>query len=297
MGKVLGKSGGYRKLYSFNFATIVHLGVLSFCKRFVPWQEDPLGKVVGQMVGAARSGRINIAEGSERAGTSSETEIKLTDVARASLAELQNDFETWLAERELVPWSANDPEHQAVTAIKLAPFEYTDDTLHDYWVYLQRERHKFDRWLRSDDPALAANALIVLIQRTTALLSRQMESQEEDFVNNGGIRERMHRARVEAAAAQEGAPECPKCGKAMRKRNSAKGEFWGCSGYPGCKGTRSVVVSQVVTPEVRRPRPGCGVEDARRSTCGGGSSPCQPGVGLRESGVLALEGGIPNRAR
>ena len=70
MSKIFNKSGGYRKLYSFNFATIVHLGTIAFCKRFIPWQEDPLGKVVGQMVGAARSGRINIAEGSERAGTS-----------------------------------------------------------------------------------------------------------------------------------------------------------------------------------------------------------------------------------
>ena len=105
MSKIFNKSGGYRKLFSFNFATLVHLGSIDFCKRFIPWQEDQLGKTAGQMIGAARSGRINIAEGSERAGTSTETEIKLTDVARASLAELQNDLETFLAERESIPWS------------------------------------------------------------------------------------------------------------------------------------------------------------------------------------------------
>ena len=240
MSTIFNKSGGYRKLYSFNFSTIVHLGVIDFCRRFIPWQEDQLGKTVGQMVGAARSGRINIAEGSERAGTSTETEIKLTDVARASLAELQNDLETFLAERELIPWSVKNPEHQKVSALKLEPFEYTDDTLHDYWVYLHRERHKFDPWLKSEDPAMSANALIVLIQRATALLRRQMESQEEEFVQHGGIRERMHKVRTEAVATTEAAPTCPKCDKPMRKRMSAKGEFWGCTGYPECKGIRTV---------------------------------------------------------
>jgi four helix bundle suffix protein len=254
MSRIFNKSGGYRKLYSFNLATIVHLGTIAFCKRFIPWQEDPLGKVVGQMIGAARSGRINIAEGSERAGTSTETEIKLTDVARASLAELQNDLETWLAEHELVPWSVTNPEHQKISAIKLEPFDYTDDTLHDYWTYLHREKHKFDPWLKSDDPVVVANALIVLIQRTTALLSRQMEAQEEDFVQHGGIKERMYQARTGAVAATGAVPVCPACGKSMKRRKSAKGEFWGCAGYPECKGTREVEC--VRTPAARLPTPG-----------------------------------------
>lgn len=197
-------------------------------------------KTVGQMVGAARSGRINIAEGSERAGTSTETEIKLTDVARASLAELQNDLETFLAEREIIPWSVKDAAHREVSAIRLAAFEYTDDALYDYWIYLHREKHKFDVWLKSTDPAVVANALIVLIQRTTALLNRQMEAQEESFIQNGGIKERMYKARTETVAAEEGAPMCPKCGKSMKKRSSAKGEFWGCTGYPDCKATKPV---------------------------------------------------------
>ncbi len=188
MSGIFGTSGGYRKLFSFNFATIVHLAAVEFCKRFIPWQEDQLGKTVGQMIGAARSGRINIAEGSERAGTSTETEIKLTDVARASLAELQNDLETFLAEREIIPWSVKAAEHRDVSAIRLAPFEYTDDVLHDYWIYLHREKHKFDPWLKSTDPAVVANALIVLIQRTTALLNRQMAAQGESFIQKGASR-------------------------------------------------------------------------------------------------------------
>ncbi len=238
MRSIFNRSGGYRKLYSFNFATIVHLGAIAFCKRFIPWQEDTLGKVVGQMVGAARSGRINIAEGSERAGTSTETEIKLTDVARASLAELQNDLETWLAEREVLPWSIHDPEHVKLSAVKLAPFEFSEDLLHDYWAYLHDQRRKFDRWLKHEDPVVVANALIVMIQRTTALLHRQMQSQEEAFVQEGGIKERMYKARTEIQDAAEDAPECPECSRPMRRRRSAKGPFWGCSGYPDCRGIR-----------------------------------------------------------
>jgi hypothetical protein len=82
MGRIFNTSGGFRKLHTFNFATIIHLGTISFCKRYIPWKDDPLGKTLGQMVGASRSGKQNIIEGSERAKTSSETEIRLTDVAK-----------------------------------------------------------------------------------------------------------------------------------------------------------------------------------------------------------------------
>ncbi len=244
MTGIFKRSGGYRRLYSFNFATIVHLGAIGFCKRFIPWQEDALGKVVGQMIGAARSGRINIAEGSERAGTSTETEIKLTDVARASLAELQNDLETWLAEREQIPWSIRSPEHVRLSSVRLCAFEYTEDVLHDYWTYLHQQRRKFDLWLKNEDPVVVANALIVLIQRTTGLLRRQMESLEETFVKEGGIRERMHKARTEVPATAEDAPMCPQCGKPMRCRHSIRGDFWGCADYPDCRATRPCEVAQ-----------------------------------------------------
>lgn len=75
MSKIYNPSGGYRKLHSFNFASIIHLGTISFCKRYLSWKDDPLGKTLGQMIGASRSGKQNIIEGSERAKTSSETEI------------------------------------------------------------------------------------------------------------------------------------------------------------------------------------------------------------------------------
>ncbi len=238
MSRIFNKSGGYRKLFSFNFATIIHLGTMSFCRRFIDWKEDPLGKTLGQMVGASRSGKQNIVEGSERAKTSSETEIKLTDVAKASLAELQGDLEDYLASRGLIPWSIYSEEHKAVSAIKIERFVYTDDVLHEYWTYLLREKKKFDPWLEHKSAEVVANTLLVLIQRAQSLLGKQLQSQETAFLETGGIRERMTQARV--ATRDADAPLCPDCGKPMRKRRSRKGEFWGCSGYPECHGLRNL---------------------------------------------------------
>lgn len=239
MSKIFNQSGGYRKLHSFNFATIIHLGTMSFCKRYLSWKDDPLGKTLGQMVGASRSGKQNIVEGSERAKTSAETEIKLTDVAKASLSELQGDLEDYLVQKGEIPWSIHNPEHQAVLSIMLDEFEYTEDLLHDYWTFLLKQKKKFDRWLEEQDDITAANALIILIQRATGLIGRQLTRLEEDFLQHGGVKEKMMSARLEARADPD-APSCPECGEAMRKRTSSRGPFWGCSAYPQCKGIRKI---------------------------------------------------------
>ncbi len=255
MKSLFDKSGGYRKLTSFSFATLIHLATIRFCKRFIPYKEDPLGKTAGQMIGAARSGRQNIIEGSERAATSKETEMKLTDVARASLAELLGDFEIFLADRGAIPWSVRSTEHQAVSALNPAPFEYTDDVLHDYWVWFHREKKAFDPWIEHDDPAVVANALIILIRRTMAMLGGQMRHQGEAFLEEGGFRERLTQCRVEArdATAETPAPACPDCGKPMHTRTAKSGPnagqpFWGCTAYPACKGTRRI--SRTQDPEL-----------------------------------------------
>lgn len=238
MTQIYNKSGGYRKLHSFNFAAIVHLATMGFCRRFISYKDDPLGKTSGQMIGASRSGKQNIVEGSERAKTSAETEIKLTDVAKASLAELMGDLEDYLASRGEIPWSIHSDDYKALAAIKLASFEYTDDVLHDYWTYLLGEKKKFDHWLEHEDPVVVVNALIVLVQRSLSLLGKQLQSLETSFVEKGGIRERMSQARI--SARDEEVPSCPDCGKPMRKRKSQKGEFWGCAAYPTCRGSREI---------------------------------------------------------
>ncbi|HBC87491.1 MAG TPA: four helix bundle protein [Lentisphaeria bacterium] len=239
MSRIYNHSGGYRRLHAFNFATIIHLGTISFCKRYITWKNDPLGKTLGQMIGASRSGKQNIIEGSERAKTSSETEIKLTDVAKASLSELQGDLEDYLIQKGSIPWSIHEPDYRAIMAIMLGEFAYTDDLLHDYWTFLLAEKKKFDPWLEGRDDLTAANALIVLIQRTTGLLGRQLEQLERAFVAQGGIKEKMFSARMEARIEPD-TPGCPDCGTPMKRRQSAKGFFWGCGNYPQCKGIRQM---------------------------------------------------------
>ena len=162
----------------------------------------------------------------------------MTDVAKGSLAELLGDLEDFLACRGSIPWSIHSEDYKALAGLTLEPFAYTDDVLHDYWTYLLREKKKFDPWLEHADATVVANALIVLVQRTLSLLGKQLQSQESVFVETGGIRERMTQARVAARDAE--LPACPECGKPMRKRHSAKGDFWGCSDYPACRGIRDI---------------------------------------------------------
>jgi len=241
------KSGGYRKLSSFHFATLIHLGTISFCKRFIPFKDDPLGKTAGQMIGAARSGRQNIIEGSERSATSKETEMKLTDVAKASLNELQGDVEIFLAERNTLPWSDQSREYQTLKAMNFPPFQHTAAAVHDFWKWFHAGKPPFMPWLENKDSLVAANTLLVLIRRATAMLAVQTRQQGEAFLESGGFRERLTRNRVETrdAAQDSAAPACPECGQPMRQRTARKGpnagnSFWSCSRYPECKGTRPI---------------------------------------------------------
>jgi four helix bundle suffix protein len=223
---------------------MIQLETISFCKRFVPWKEDPLGKTSGQMIGAARSGRQNIIEGSERSATSKETEMKLTDVARASFAELLGDYEIFLAECGAIPWSKNNDESKKFSALRLKEYHNNDDQLHEYWTYYHHAALDFAPWLRNDDPVIVANAMLILIQRTMGMLRNQISTLGEQFVEHGGFREKMYQTRSEVREKKnppdENAPLCPECSKPMRKRESQRGDFWGCSGYPECKGTRRI---------------------------------------------------------
>ncbi|MDA1088460.1 MAG: four helix bundle suffix domain-containing protein [Verrucomicrobia bacterium] len=128
----------------------------------------------------------------------------------------------------------------------LDEFEYTDDLLHDYWRYLLGQKKKFDPWLEDRDDIAAANALIVLIQRATGLLARQLTQLEGAFMETGGIREKMTAARLDARA-DASAPVCPDCGASMKQRTSNRGPFWGCSAFPKCKGLRKIGEEEKVT--------------------------------------------------
>jgi four helix bundle suffix protein len=248
--RLIGPAGGYRRLLSFGFTCLAYHATTRFCRRVYPWKEDPLGKTSGQMIGAARSARQNIAEGSARAGTSKETEIRLLDVAKGSLEELAGDYETYLVDNDEPVWSHGDPRHLSVMALQLDEFAAAEDIPHAFSVHLIAMRKRFAPWLEHENPQVAANAILVVVQRAESLLFKQIEKLGGVFLEEGGFKERMTRLRLEqreasAAKVAEPPPSCPACGKPMTLRKAKSGpkagkSFWGCSGYPACKAIQEI---------------------------------------------------------
>lgn len=244
---MFGGTGGYFWLDSWILANIVQLGTQSFCRQFLNRQNDPCGRQYDQMTQAARSGCANNAEGSARRATSKETEMKLTDVARSSLAELSGDYLNWLLRQEKVPWGKDTPEAREVYAVRLDKADYGEDVVHDACAHiLEQKKKKFAKWLESGNDEAMANVLLILIARVINMLNHQLETQGKTFQKEGGFREKLTGIRVEARAQQEGAPPCPECDKPMTRRKARTGknagkEFWGCTGYPDCKGVREMV--------------------------------------------------------
>ena len=247
---IIGHYGGYRKMYSFGFTCLVYHATTLFCSRNFNYKNDPLGKTVGQMVGAARSARQNIVEASSRAATSKEQELRQLDVAKGSLDELAGDYEVFIVDAAEAPWSQRDERYQIVRALKLDPFEKSDDLDHEFGKYVLAMRKRCSLWLENEDPLVAANAILITIRRAIALLKGQMDKTAGKFLEEGGFTERMSRARIEARdqkvrALRQEAEKCPKCGRVLRKVVARKGrnagnEFWGCSGYPDCDYTRNI---------------------------------------------------------
>jgi four helix bundle suffix protein len=243
-------SGGDRELRSVQTATLIYDATYLFCEKFV----DRRSRTVDQLVQAARSGRQNIAEGSRAAATSSQTELRLVNVARASLEELLLDFEDFLRHRHLVQWAPDSPEAMAVRQV---PFRADRSDRSDLTDLSDQGRWAlYARWLEHSDPAVRANAVICLIHQANFLLDQQIEALEREFVEGGGYSEQLAAARLaERWRGKRGdrtdrsdrtdrtdlIPECPQCGKAMVLRTAKSGrnagsQFWGCSGYPDCRG-------------------------------------------------------------
>lgn len=240
-----GGTGGYFWLDSWILANIIQLGTQRFCRLFLNRTNDPCGRQYDQMTQAARSGCANNAEGSARRATSKETEMRLTDVARSSLAELAGDYLNWLLQQDKIPWGKESPDARAVYAVRLDTPSYSDDIVHDACAHILAQKRKFAPWLESGNDEQMANALLIMIARVINMLNHQMESQGETFEREGGFREKLTNIRLEARANQQSAPTCPDCGKPMVQRTAKSGKnagqaFWGCAGYPDCKGIREV---------------------------------------------------------
>ena len=239
---------GYYWLDTWVMANVIQLATQDFCRRYLNRSNDPCGRQYDQMTQAARSAPANIAEGNSRHNTSKETEMKLTDVARASLSELANDYLNWLLVNESIPWSVKSREYKTVSTIHLDKPAYKDDVQHLSSIHIIAQKRKFDHWLKSNDSIEEANCLLILCNRLIMMIGKQIENQLESFRIEGGFTEALSAERLAyrtEKSLQDDAPHCPQCGKPMIKRMAKKGKnagnaFWSCTDYPNCNGTRSV---------------------------------------------------------
>ena len=176
--------GGYEELLSFRKSRIVYDGTVRFCDRFL----DKRDRTVDQMVQAARSGKQNILEGCMASATSKESEIKLVNVARASLEELLEDYRDFLRTRGQPLWEKDSREASFVRKLGAK----NDVSYEIYRTYIET---------RSGD--IVANILVFLIHQTNYLLDPQIRALEKAFLAEGGLRERMTRARLAARRDQQ----------------------------------------------------------------------------------------------
>lgn len=199
------RHGGYRKLKSFQVAQLAYDVTVRFCDKYI----EKRSRTHDQMVQAARSGVQNIAEGSQASGTSKKMELKLTNVARASLEELRLDYEDFLRQRNLALWERQDLRRKNL--IDRRPD--TADAVAQWAKEIHRESGR--RGLSgpgglsgrntqsmsstastmSTYPEIAANAALTLIAVATALLDRQLAAQVRSFETEGGFTERLYRTR------------------------------------------------------------------------------------------------------
>lgn len=179
MSNLIPAHGGYRELKSFQHAELVYDSTVRFCDRFI----DKRSRTHDQMAQAARSGRQNIAEGSQASGTSKKFELKLVGVARASLEELLLDYEDFLRQRGLALWGKDHPTAQVVRRLAYEK----NRTYLTYRPYIE-----------TAPPEIAANTLICLIHQTNYLLDQQLRQLEQAFLQEGGFTERLYHARKRA---------------------------------------------------------------------------------------------------
>ena len=181
-GGFIPQNSGYKKLKSYQKALIIYDATVYFCRRF--FSRDR--RQTDQMEQAARSGKQNIAEGSMASATSKQTEIHLTNVARASLGELLEDYEDFLRIRHLPIWEKDHAIARKITELS----RNSEENYETYRSYIENE-----------SPEISANTIRHLIMQASFMLNRQIQSLEQEFLAHGGIRERMTNARLESREA------------------------------------------------------------------------------------------------
>lgn len=177
METFLPAGGGYRDLRVYKISEIIYDLTVHFVQKYI----ERGSRTKDQMVQAARSGKQNIAEGSVASSTSKETEIKLTNVAKASLEELLLDYEDFLRQHSLEKWGKNHPRTNQLRA-----YLKSDRFMHSPMELTERMNNEE-----------LCNLCVTLINQATYMLRRLIERQQEEFLRNGGIKEQMFRARTE----------------------------------------------------------------------------------------------------
>lgn len=181
--KFIPSHGNYHELLSYQKAVVVYDITFRFCERFLKRGD----RTIDQMVQASRSGKQNIIEGSKASGTSKEMEIKLTNVARASLEELLEDYRDFLRVRDFQIWEKDSKE--ALYVRRLGNKSHVT-----YETYRE--------FCETRPAEVVANIAICLIHQTNYLLDQQIRRLEQDFLKEGGLRERMTQARLKVREEQ-----------------------------------------------------------------------------------------------
>ena len=184
--------GGYKKLRTYKLGNLIYDATAAFCAQYL----DRKDRTYDQMVQAARSGVANIIEGSEASATSKKTELKLTNVAKASQEELLADYQAFLRQRGLPEWKFDSLAIQTLRRVK----PETLDQLRQLMAALVADSALGTARDRADRAALkaevAGNVMIGLINQETYLLGRQIARLAADFEREGGFTERLYRIRT-----------------------------------------------------------------------------------------------------
>ena len=250
------KAGAYRYMDAYLLSWIIELATDRFCRDFLNYRNDPQGKTSTQMNHAARSGSRNFAEGSERLMTSTSSGLDLLNVAKGSLAELRDDYLKWLMRHDELPWDEPEAVHvrrivfdlptpSPSSVISDSPPSHKPFSNRAFCAHVLAQQAKFKTWLEDPKSTVRANALVILCTRACMMMESYIRSLGESFKHEGGFREKMGEARreqrTEGQATEDAhAPQCEVCGNIMRivRRKMDNNPFWGCSSYPGCRGTR-----------------------------------------------------------
>ena len=178
--------GGYVKLVTYQLGNLIYDATAAFCEHFI----DRKDRTYDQMVQAARSGVANIVEGSQASATSKKTELKLTNVAKASQEELLEDYRTFLRQRNLPVWNAQSVEAKIIRESRPATLPQLRQVMASLVSDLSDKSDK-----TAIKQEVAANTMICLINQETFLLARQIARLAADFENQGGFTERLYRVR------------------------------------------------------------------------------------------------------